>query len=257
MVKIYKQPFAHDGDTIAIPDASQPDGKMSSADGWTPDYQLPKTDPNYKPVGRQEMNGVFKEVTEALGQLQQFGFADWQSIAGGWPIGANVRHAGGYWQSLDNANTEEPGTGVLWKELLFGNLVPASESIQGLIQLATTGEAQALLNDAKAMTPAKLAAAFGGGNQLLTASGYQKLPSGLIIQWGLNLAAASGNPNLTVTLPIAFPNSTLFAGGTVVGSAIGNFVCLTATLSASQVQFSVQANGSISDQHVRWIAIGY
>ena len=38
MVKIYKQPFAHDGDTIAIPDASQPDGKMSSADGWTPDY---------------------------------------------------------------------------------------------------------------------------------------------------------------------------------------------------------------------------
>ena len=77
MVKIYKQPFAHDGDAIAIPDASQPDGKMSSADGWTPDYQLPNTDPNYKPVGRQEMNGVFKEVTEALGQLQVQGSATW------------------------------------------------------------------------------------------------------------------------------------------------------------------------------------
>ena len=91
----------------------------------------------------------------------------------------------------------------------------------------------------------------------LASSGYQRLPSGLIIQWGLNLAAASGNPNLTVTLPIAFPNSTLFAGGVVVGSAIGYFMCLTATLSASQVQFSVQANGSISGQNVRWIAIGY
>lgn len=253
MVKIYKQPFAHDGDTIAIPDASQPDGKMSSADGWTPDYQLPKTDPNYKPVGRQEMNGVFKEVTEALGQLQQFGFADWQSIAGGWPIGANVRHAGGYWQSLDNANTEEPGTGVLWKELLFGNLVPASESIQGLIQLATTGEAQALLNDAKAMTPAKLAAAFGGGNQLLTASGYQKLPSGLIIQWGVISAIFAGST--PVSFPITFPTACRSVVPCVgySGSGSGSL----AKASVGSITASGFNLGSTAAFISLWVAIGY
>lgn len=113
MVKIYKQPFAHGGDTIAIPDASQPDGKMSSADGWTPDYQLPKTDPNYKPVGRQEMNGVFKEVTEALGQVQVQGSATWSADGAPYPINAQVYHNGKQWIAL-RANSVEPVVGADW-----------------------------------------------------------------------------------------------------------------------------------------------
>lgn len=113
MVKIYKQPFAHNGDTIAIPDASQPDGKMSSADGWTPDYQLPKTDPNYKPVGRQEMNGVFKEVTEALGEVQVQGAASWSADGAPYPINAQVYHNGKQWLAL-RANSVEPAEGEDW-----------------------------------------------------------------------------------------------------------------------------------------------
>lgn len=114
MVKIYKQPFAHDGDTIAIPDASQPDGKVSSTDGWTPDYQLPKTDPNYKPVGRQEMNGVFKEVTEALGQVQVQGAASWSPDGAPYPINAQVYHNDSMWVSSIAANTSEPGSDESW-----------------------------------------------------------------------------------------------------------------------------------------------
>lgn len=113
MVKIYKQPFAHDGDAIAIPDASQPDGKMSSADGWTPDYQLPKTDPNYKPVGRQEMNGVFKEVTEALGQVQVQGAASWAADGAPYPINAQLYHNGKQWLAL-RANSVAPTDGADW-----------------------------------------------------------------------------------------------------------------------------------------------
>ena len=125
MVKVYKQPFAHDGDAIAIPDASQPDGKMSNVDGWTPDYQLPKTDPNYKPVGRQEMNGVFKEVTEALGQIQQFGFAKWQPIT--WPQGARVVEGGVVYRALNQTSQQPPhadwadespiGVGQTWQDM--------------------------------------------------------------------------------------------------------------------------------------------
>ena len=115
MVKIYKQPFAHGGDTIAIPDTSQPDGKMSSTDGWTPDYQLPKTDPNYKPVGRQEMNGVFKEVTEALGQVQVQGAASWSADGAPYPINAQVYHNGKQWLAL-RANSVAPVEGEDWTE---------------------------------------------------------------------------------------------------------------------------------------------
>lgn len=117
MVKIYKQPFAHGGDAIAIPSASQPDGKMSSADGWTPDYQLPSGDPNYKPVDRQEMNGVFKEVTEALGQVQVQGAAAWSADGAPYPINAQVYHNGKQWIAL-RANSVVPAEGADWSAIV-------------------------------------------------------------------------------------------------------------------------------------------
>ena len=129
MVKIYKQPFAHDGDAIAIPDASQPDGKMSSADGWTPDYQLPKTDPNYKPVGRQEMNGVFKEVTEAIGQVQVQGTASWSPDGTPYPVRAQVYHNGKQWLAL-RANSVKPVEGADWTELVGKQYIDAADYLQ-------------------------------------------------------------------------------------------------------------------------------
>lgn len=256
MVKIYKQPFAHSGDTIAIPDASQPDGKMSSTDGWTPDYQLPKINPNYKPVGRQEMNGVFKEVTEALGEMQQFGFAAWQLVGGGWPAGANVNHGGGVWQSLASANTEEPGTGVLWKPILFDNIEQSTEASLGLIGIATTAEARALANDANAMTPAKLAAAFGGANQSIATNGYQKLPGGLIIQWGGGTPNGSGN--YQTTLPIAFPTSHARALATTQGESNPALCISVFTLNTTSIDVRVRTlGGAASTQGIAWIAFGY
>ena len=141
MVKIYKQPFAHDGDTIAIPDASQPDGKMSSADGWTPDYQLPKTDPNYKPVGRQEMNGVFKEVTEALGQVQVQGAATWSADGAPYPIRAQVYHNSKQWLAL-RANSVAPAEGDDWTEIVGKQYVDANlPDFSGYLQPSMTGSA--------------------------------------------------------------------------------------------------------------------
>ena len=54
-------------------------------------------------------------------------------------------------------------------------------------------------------------ASFVGSNVSLSSSGYQKLPSGLIIQWG-NITVL-GNSNASTPFPIAFPNScfTVFA----------------------------------------------
>lgn len=46
------------------------------------------------------------------------------------------------------------------------------------------------------------------GSSRLAASGFQKLPSGLIVQWG-NTATSGGSA--TVTLPITYPNTHLIA----------------------------------------------
>lgn len=46
---------------------------------------------------------------------------------------------------------------------------------------------------------------FTGGNQSLGVSGFQKLPGGLIRQWGY----AEGLSGYTITLPTAFPNGVL------------------------------------------------
>ncbi|KVP80390.1 hypothetical protein WJ92_18665 [Burkholderia ubonensis] len=52
---------------------------------------------------------------------------------------------------------------------------------------------------------------------LLAPNGYQKLPSGLIIQW-LQISVPGGSIGATYTLPIAFPNSPIAAAG-MLGAA--------------------------------------
>ncbi|OZI78745.1 gp53-like domain-containing protein [Bordetella genomosp. 6] len=79
----------------------------------------------------------------------------------------------------------------------------ATESIKGLIQIATSAEAQALINNAKVLTPKKLADAFKGSNQSLMPAGYQVYPGGQIKQWQF-VDVANG---ATITYPIPFPNA--------------------------------------------------
>lgn len=106
MVKIYQQPFAHAGTKQVIPDASDPQGFVSNADGFTSDYELPDTDPNYKPIERAEFNGLMNMVTDAVGELQQFGFAKWQPMT--WPQGARVVEGGVVYRALVQTAQQPP-----------------------------------------------------------------------------------------------------------------------------------------------------
>lgn len=106
MVKIYQQPFAHAGTKQVIPDASDPQGFVSNEDGFTTDYELPDTDPNYKPIERAEFNGLMNMVTEALGEIQQFGFAKWQPIT--WPQGARVVEGDVVYRALTQTVQQPP-----------------------------------------------------------------------------------------------------------------------------------------------------
>jgi len=63
--------------------------------------------------------------------------------------------------------------------------------------------------------------AYAEGTSLKAASGYQVLPSGIIIQWGTFTANASTSLSQIVTLPIAFPNAMVFADSSIDGANSG------------------------------------
>lgn len=94
----------------------------------------------------------------------------------------------------------------------------------------------------------------GAGNIVLNtlntystaANGYQKLPSGVIIQWGSQSTATGGT---AVTWPIAFPTACLTVVGTSTSSA--GIVQITPISTTGATMYSNVAN------IVRWIAIGY
>jgi hypothetical protein len=100
------------------------------------------------------------------------------------------------------------------------------------------------------------------GTKSLANNGYQKLPSGLIIQWGY--AGVSGSGDTVVTMPIAFPNSGLAVVLTPDASPPGNQVVAYTTYNFTASQFTVApryiqyaAAAGYANQSTRWIAVGY
>jgi hypothetical protein len=122
MAKRFVVPFATSGDKSVTPDATALDGSISYSQGWPSAYQLPDTDPNYRPVGRQEMNGVFNDITGALAELQIQGFPTWVQPAGLVPpyqLNATVRYAvdnKNYRSTIIN-NSTVPGTNSDWVDV--------------------------------------------------------------------------------------------------------------------------------------------
>lgn len=95
----------------------------------------------------------------------------------------------------------------------------ATETLKGKIELATAAEAQALTDAVRAITPLRLKEAMQGTNMSLSANGYQKLPSGLIVQWVQGATSTAGEVSEVVTLPITFPNSNLFSSVSSLNAA--------------------------------------
>ena len=121
MAHIFKTAFANTGDKITIPSVTQADGSVSIPQGWGFDYERPREispgvpDPDYKPVGREEMNGVLFMATQAIGEIQLQGAASWSSVGAPYPINAVVYHNSRAWLSTAATNNTEPGAvGASW-----------------------------------------------------------------------------------------------------------------------------------------------
>lgn len=119
--------------------------------------------------------------------------------------------------------------------LLMGATVIGTFSASGITAgtlLATAAEAQSYSNNTKLLSPALLSAAFQGGNQTLSTSGYQKLPGGLIIQWGTYLAGAT-----SVSFPITFPNLCMWTSANGISTTVVSIV-----LTRSATGFTINSN---------------
>lgn len=112
--RFFGTPFGVLGDRIAVPDATQPDGSVSYAQGFGFDYERPNTDPAYKPVPREQTNAIYYDLTEALGIIQRQGAADWTADAAPYVINAQVRHDSSIWRSRIDNNNDIPAEGASW-----------------------------------------------------------------------------------------------------------------------------------------------
>ena len=100
----------------------------------------------------------------------------------------------------------------------------------------------------------------GSFSSSFSGNGYQRLPTGLIIQWGIS-NNSSTNP-ATTTLPIAFPNTGLIAVASDFSisftptTSIG--ICGVRFLSNSQIQVATAYQyNTLGAEMAQWFAIGY
>lgn len=157
--RFFRIPWAFTGDRIAPPEAQQPDGSVSYTQGFGPLYEAdPDTNPNARPVPRDETNGLYYDLTLAVGAIQREGAPEFIAASdnGGtaypYARGAAVRWRTGpgaplrtYISRVDN-NTATPANATNWAPDIF--------------EAATNPEALAGSRNDVLITPASLAAAL-------------------------------------------------------------------------------------------------
>lgn len=150
--------------------------------------------------------------------------------------------------------------------------VPTGNDAIGFSQLADIATQRILgrdtsgTGDIEALTASQVRTMLGAltssdFTSVKASNGYQRLPSGVIIQWGVFVVAASGKN--TITYPMAFPTTSVAT--LPVTSNNNDTILITTTVTvASRFSFSTFCNyfqngtlGLGGGAGVTWAAIGY
>lgn len=261
--KYFGIPFALSGDRAAIPDAAQPDGSVSFTQGFTLDYELENTDPNYKPVPREETNALYYEITEAIGIVQKQGFADWTIAASPYPINAFVRHNDIVWRNTVAANSVEPGTDSTWVDasvsvpssLLtsgiagsFSNLKASATGLSALVTatadslcLKNSANEQVVLN-AVSVTPSLAAS---GANGLDTGASVASTWYSVWVIWnGTTVAGLLSLSSTSPTMPLGYTHKARVGWVRTDGSA--NKYPLSFIQAGRRVRYKVATGSNVA-----------
>lgn len=131
-------------------------------------------------------------------------------------------------------------------------LQDASETLKGRIEIATDAEVAALTDSVRAITPAGLGSEF---TKSFGYNGYQKLPGGLIVQWGYANKITTATP-LAITYPITFPTGFLRTIASIGGNASPNGTPVSCG-SPSNSGFSAYTTTGQAGQDISYVAFGY
>jgi hypothetical protein len=125
--------------------------------------------------------------------------------------GTGASSASGARTNLDVPSTSGSGASGTWGINITGNAATATSATSATTATSATNATFATtagnggVTSVNTATGAVNLASLAAFNRSLTASGYQYLPGGLLIQWGFSV-----DPN-SVTYPITFPNAVLCA----------------------------------------------
>lgn len=241
--KFLNKAFAASGGKTNVPitGADINNGRADYENGFPPVTRAPIAAGGVPPYGT-DMNGVLFDLSSGLQYLQAgvvFPYnQEFATAIGGYPKGARVADLSDtsiiYTSQINNNLSPPPGAN--W-------VIGASETIYGSTKYATQSETTSGTSDNLAITPLKFKSAFVAS---ITASGYQKLPSGLIIQWGTGGGATSGS----VIYPLAFANAAYSVAANTSGASRPG--TLTVQL-GSKTSFTYLQNAADA---FYWMAIG-
>ena len=220
------------------------------------------------------MNWLQNTFGSKLNHILKNGVAKWDDETE-YLAGSSVQHNGNVWLcKTTNTKSEPTDANANWKRIITVEALTTvlngyvattgNQTIEGVKTFSSSPivPTPTTSNQAvnKAYADLKVALAdFIGTNQSLSENGYQKLPGGLIVQWGTAGSNADGQANFT--LPVSFPNAVLSASATYfVNSRTPNFCTLFSSVWGKTTIAGLVFNasgGGVPGAIVKFIAIGY
>lgn len=217
------------------------------------------------------MNWLQNTFGSKLNHILKNGVASWNNETE-YLAGSSVQHNGNVWLcKTTNTNSEPTDANANWKRIITVESLTTilngyvkntgDQDIDGIknflkspiVPTPTTGTQAANKDYADLKVALE---SFIGTNQSLAGSGYQKLPGGLIVQWGGAVTSSSGN--VTATFPIAFPNSCLKI--TTSSDLTGGQGSFSGYAIVTNTNFQISGWSSQTARTIitaSWIAIGY
>lgn len=161
----------------------------------------------------------------------------------------------------ETVTANQKADAVVTVKTLWGWVKQASESVLGMMRVATTSQMSAGAADDVAVTPKKLRAGFAIS---LATNGYIAFPTwmgGLIIQWGRFNCTFTTAPQVvssTITLPMAYPTTFTHIHLMPLSSSATQFAENSA-IPTSQAAFTAYCNGksNIASQSYFYMTIGW
>jgi hypothetical protein len=243
---------------IALPDLSllwasagdilQPsDSKIQQ--GWAP--EIPP---------RQWFNWLDNRQDQALAHFAQHGVAVWSPTIEYQAGKSYVQGSDGVIYKAITTNTNinpvggAPGN---WETPFLTTAdVYTKSQVDAKTTIASTAQAQALSDNTTLISPLRLNESFKGSNQSLAANGYQKLPGGLIIQWGT--AISNGSGVASVTLPITYPSGQFRLITNIQSVSFSTFSVNRVSSTGSSFVVNTTTNNIASpNAGFDWISIGF